>query len=158
MLRGIPGPTPSPIFGLEFLFRKKIFAEINVERRKEFGNVYGTWLGSIPLLMINDADVVKSVMVRDAHNFTDTNPFKKIRIRYLSSSFILKKGKEWKDGRNLVSPVFTTRKIKEIFEQFQKASKPLFSNIEDLIEEGKGDEIDVKDLLKNYQLDVIAKV
>ena len=136
----------------------KILAEINLERRKEFGNVYGTWLGSIPLLMVNDSDIAKSILVRDAHNFTDTNPFKKIQIRYLSTSFILKKNKEWRDGRNLVSPVFTTRKIKEIFLQFQRASKPLFSNIEALIEEGEGDEIDVKDLLKNYQLDVISKV
>lgn len=70
----------------------------------------------------------------------------------------MKKNKEWRDGRNLVSPVFTTRKIKEIFQQFQKSSKPLFDNIMGLIEEGKQDEIDMKDLLKNYQLDVIAKV
>ena len=109
------------------------------------------------MLVVNDPDMVKSILVRDAHNFSDTNPFRKIFIRYLSSSFIMKKNKEWKDGRNLVSPVFTTRKIKEIFQQFQKASKPLFSNIEDLIEQGRQDEIDVKDLMKNYQLDVIAK-
>ena len=150
--------APSPFAILSFAFGKKILAEINAERRKLFGKCYGTFLGSIPMLVVNDPDMVKSILVRDAHNFSDSNPFRKINIKYLAESFMMKKNKEWKDGRNLVSPVFTTRKIKEIFQQFQKASKPLFSNIEDLIEEGKQDEIDVKDLLKNYQLDVIAKV
>lgn len=56
----------------------------------------------------------------------------------------------------MITPVFTTRRIKDIYPQIQKASKPFFENIEGLIEEGK--DIDVRDLLKGWSLDVIAKV
>lgn len=66
-------------------------------------------------------------------------------------------GNEWKTHRALVSPVFTTKKIKDIFMHFQKASKPLFTNIENLIKTGRQDEVDTKDLLRKYSLDVIAK-
>lgn len=59
--------------------------------------------------------------------------------------------------RALVSPVFTTKKIKDIFSHFQKASEPLFLNIENLIKAGRQDEVDTKDLLRKYQVDVIAK-
>jgi hypothetical protein len=42
--------------------------------------------------------------------------------------------------------------------QFKKCSKTLISNIENLIKEGKQDDIEVRDLLKNFGLDVIGNV
>ena len=59
--------------------------------------------------------------------------------------------------RARASPVFTTKRIKDIFGHFAKASRPFFSNIDAMIEQGKQDQIDIKDLLKSYQLDVIGK-
>ena len=64
---------------------------------------------------------------------------------------------EWKSKRALISPIFTTKKIKNIFTTIQKATIPLFENIEALIKENKNDEIEIKDLLKGYSLDVIAR-
>ena len=146
--------APSLLLGLETLFLDT--PKVYLERSKKYGKVYGTFLGNFPLLVISDPEMAKEVTIKEGQNFTETNPIK-LNIKYFKDIFLLKKGKEWKDGRAIVSPVFTTKKIKEIFNQFQKASKPLFSNIESLIEEGKNDEIDIKLLLRNYGLDVIAK-
>ena len=60
----------------------------------------------------------------------------------------MKSGNEWKTARARASPVFTTKRIKDIFAHFQKASRPFFSNIDDMIEQGNQDKIDIKDLLK----------
>lgn len=51
-------------------------------------------------------------------------------------------------SRARASPVFTTKRIKEIFHHFHKASNPFFSNINSMIEQGKQDQIDIKELLK----------
>ena len=106
--------------------------------------------------MVTNTDMIKQIAIKNSNNFTDTQVIKS-KSRYLQDTFLQKTGHEWKEGRNRVSPVFTTKKIRDIFMHFEKASKSLFVNIDSMIAEGKQDEIDVKDLLKSYQLDVIAK-
>ena len=108
------------------------------------------------MLVVNDPEIAKIVTQKEAQNFLDINLLK-LNTKFFKDNFMVKKGQEWRNGRNLVTPVFTTRRIKDIFPAIQKASKPLFENIENLIKEGKQDEIDAKDLLKGYALDVIAK-
>ena len=109
--------------------------------------MYGSFFGSMPIIVVGDPQIGRDITIKEFSSFTDRNPIK-FNMRYLKDSFLFKAKKEWKDGRSLVSPVFTTKRIKDIFVHFEKASKPLFMNIEELIKEGKQDEIDIKDLLK----------
>ena len=109
--------------------------------------MYGFFLGTLPVICVGDPQMGRDITIKEFSSFTDRNPIK-FNMRYLKDSFLFKAKKEWKDSRSLVSPVFTTKRIKDIFVHFEKASKPLFMNIEELIKEGKQDEIDIKDLLK----------
>ena len=98
--------------------------DVENERREKYGSVFGIYMGTIPFLVVSDPEFCKIVTIKEAKNFTDTNTFKSNQ-RFFRDSFINKKGQEWKDGRNLVSPCFTARKIKEIYPQIQKAANPL---------------------------------
>ena len=64
---------------------------------------------------------------------------------------------EWKEGRNLVTPIFTIKRIKDIYPQIQSSANPFFENIEACIREGKEDAIDVKKFAKGYSLDIIGR-
>lgn len=108
------------------------------------------------MMVVCDPEIVKHIAIIDSQNFTDVNALKQSQ-KFFKDSFILKKGKAWKEGRNLVSPVFTTKRIKDIYSQIQSSTKPFFENIEKQIKEGKQNEIDVKKFAKGYSLDVIAK-
>ena len=121
--------------------------KINLQRRKKYGKLYGSYFGSMPVIVVGDPQMARDIMIKEFSSFTDRNPIK-FNMRYLQDSFLFKTKQEWKDGRSLVSPVFTTKRIKDIFVHFEKASKPLFMNIEEMIKDGKQDEIDIKDLLK----------
>ena len=135
-------------FGLEAMFEDP--AKINLQKRKKFGKLYGSFFGPRPMIVVGEPQMARDIMIKEFSSFTDRNPFK-VSLRYLSDSFLFKAKQEWKDGRSLVSPVFTTKRIKDIFIHFEKASKPLFMNIEEMIKDGKQDEIDIKDLLKVVQ-------
>lgn len=90
--------------------------KIHLERKKKLGNIYGSFIGDLPVIVVSDPEMIKTITIKESQNFTDTNPFK-LNIKYFKDTFLLKKGKEWKEGRGRVSPVFTTKKIKDIFLQ-----------------------------------------
>lgn len=175
--RGIPSVVQLPLFGLETLFEDPL--KINLQRRKKYGPLYGTYLGNMPIIVVADPEIAKvctlllsfssflelqlcSSVTNDLFNFYEH--FKIITIvafqnlndknlnnfnsKYIKESFTRKKGQAWKDGRALVSPVFSTRRVKEIYGHFQKASRPFFTNIDRMIEGGQQDEIDIKALLR----------
>lgn len=78
-----------------------------------------------------------------------SNSFKRIRLFEVQNKLT----DRFPSSRARASPVFTTKRIKEIFAHFQKASQPFFSNIEAMIEAGKQDKVDIKDLLKgNHEI------
>lgn len=96
------------------------------------------------------------VTIKEFNNFNDKN-LRNFNAKYIQESFTRKKGQAWKDGRAIVSPVFSTKRVKEIYVHFQKASKPFFANIDRMIDAGQQDEIDIKALLRGYSLDCVAK-
>ena len=130
--------------------------DVELERREQYGSVFGIYMGTIPFLVVSDPEIAKIVTIKEAKNFTDINTFK-VNQRFFKDSFITKKGQEWKNGRNLVTPCFTTKKIKEIYPQIKKSAAPYFENIDNLIEQGKNDEVDLKKFAKGFSLDVVGK-
>nr|WPM94889.1 cytochrome p450 4725A2 [Polyphagotarsonemus latus] len=154
--KGIKGPTPLPIFGnvLENFFWS--VNEIESFRLKEYGPVYGTYIGTYPLLMVSDPEIGKIVTTVNFNNFTDVNIFKNSQ-KIFKDSYILKKGQAWKDGRNLITSSFSKKKVKEIFSKIVDAASVSINNVEGLIKSNKQDEVDVKNLSKCFSLDVIAK-
>merc|ERR1711892_391243 len=69
-------------------------------------------------------------------------------------SFIFQKGVEWKKNRSLISPVFTTGKLKLMYNLLEKSG----SNLEDYVAKcsKQGQEIDAKETFSKFALDGIA--
>lgn len=74
--RGIKGPTPLPFFGntLESFFRD--IRDVDLGRPQKYGQVYGLYMGTIPVLTICDPEIIKHIAIKDAQNFTDVNAFR----------------------------------------------------------------------------------
>ena len=73
--RGIPGPRPHPVFGnfWDIVSRKYAVATAVKKWYDEFKNepVFGIYEGTKPLLVINDLELVKDVLIRDFSLFID---------------------------------------------------------------------------------------
>ena len=74
---GIPHPEPSFPFGTikEVATQKKHFNVMMKEQYKQFNaKVYGLYLNNRPVLVVNDPDIAKQIMVKDFNNFVDRQP------------------------------------------------------------------------------------
>ena len=87
--------VPSPILGLEFFFQNRM---LNLERRKKFGKVYGSYQGTQPVIIVSDAEMVKEITIKQFWNFSDRNA-SSLSVKYFRSSFLLKSGNDWKTSR-----------------------------------------------------------
>jgi len=73
--RGIPGPKPVYPFGTALRFvlpvwtGKKTVWELCAEYGRDYGGLSMIWIGSMPVLVLNDRDLIREVLVTDPTNF-----------------------------------------------------------------------------------------
>ena len=90
-------------------------------------------------LVINDLELAKRILIKDFEHFTDrtdlgnTTDIENEADRVFRQSFILLKGDAWKTQRSIMTPVFTSGKLKLMFpllakvKDYQLAEIPLTS-------------------------------
>ena len=62
--------------------------------------------------MVIDLDLVKTVLVKDFDHFQDRRAFSGFQNEYLDEMLTQLEGEKWRQARHLVSPVFTSGKLK----------------------------------------------
>ena len=111
-----PGTFPlgSPP-GWEMMSGKLAFTKLFDKQYKQFEGVkmYG-WYGSLgmPQLVIQDMDLVKDVLIKDFDHFVDRREISFGNNKYLANMLTVLTGEKWKVMRTLVSPVFTSGKLR----------------------------------------------
>ena len=111
-------------------------------------------------LVVNDLDIAKRMLIKDFNHFVDRTDFglkfdeKEETDMIFQNMFIMQKGDPWKIHRSLMSPVFTTGKLKLMYPLLVKTSQQLEKFIENKSQEGK--EIDSKETFFKFALDGIA--
>uniref|UniRef100_A0AAR2IIU9 unspecific monooxygenase n=1 Tax=Pygocentrus nattereri TaxID=42514 RepID=A0AAR2IIU9_PYGNA len=145
---GVPGPRPWPFFGT-FLSYRKGFYKFDTECYKKYGKIWGIYDGRLPILMVLDIEMIKSIMVKDCYSvFTNrrlAGPF--------ADAVSVVKDEKWKRIRGSLSPFFTSGRLKEIFPIADTYGDRF---IENLKKRNPEDGIKIKDVLAPYSMDVVA--
>jgi cytochrome P450 len=150
--RGISGPEPSIPFGNILRPKGKGWHHLDVERHAKYGKVYGVYQGTNPVLVIADSELLKDVLVRDFTSFADRNTsFHRIQ----KQSLITTKGKRWREQRTIMSPTFTSGKMKAMHHLIKSAISNLLDHMESRMMNGTA-EFENKDLYGDLTLGVIA--
>merc|ERR1712227_526205 len=168
--RGIPYSVPSFPFGSihnwKALFSSKgnsseayrAYLETDLMKEKVFG-AYGH-VDRDEVLLINDIDIAKRMLIKDFDHFVDRTDLglkfdhSKLGDRIFANMFIVQKGDVWKTQRSLMSPAFTTGKLKLMYPLLLKVSKQLEEYISECAD--KNVEIDCKETFSKFALDAIA--
>lgn len=105
-----------------------------------------------PFLMIRDLDLIKRITIKDFDHFQDHLAFDSIKTDpLLSKSLISLSGENWKRMRATISPVFTTSKMKFLYNLIEQCAQ----NFTDHFDQ-KEIQVEMKELLSKFANDVIA--
>ncbi|NXM74906.1 CP3AO protein, partial [Serilophus lunatus] len=149
---GIPGPRPLPFFGTCLEYRKGLL-EFDSSCYKKYGKIWGFYDGRFRMLAVTDPQIIKSVLVKECYT-TFTNRRNLDLSGVLKNSVSLAEDEEWKRLRTVLSPTFSSGKLKEMFPIIKHYGEILVKNVQKRVKED--DRLAVKDIFGSYSMDVVT--
>ncbi|CAF1390671.1 unnamed protein product [Adineta steineri] len=150
---GMPGPAPIPFFGDIFSIIHKGLNKYDMDLIQKYGKVIGLSDGKEPTILVSDPDLLRNVLIKDSHLFIN-----RYVIRGISGPFehglLTLQDEEWKNARTIVSPTFSTAKLKSMYNLMDEVSDMYNKRLLDYAD--KQEIFDVKVLNGQYTLDNIA--
>ncbi|KAK9752568.1 Cytochrome P450 [Popillia japonica] len=117
---------------------------------------FGSYDGSIPLLVLKDPEIIKQVTVKAFDHFLNHKPIVPDGIDPLwSKNLFSLKDTEWREMRSTLSPSFTSSKMKIIFSLMTECAD---NYVNYFLKQKNPIEIELKDTTTRYTNDVIATV
>lgn len=167
LFKNIGVPYIEPTFPLgntqDSVFKQKHFAYISQDfyrKLKAGGHDYGgVFLFKAAALLVVDPEFAKTIMVRDFAHFVDRGVFYNKRDDPLSANLFFLEGDEWRRLRNVISPTFTSGKMKQMFHTILDIGDGLVQLMHELVSTADGEaaeSIDVREYLARFTTDVIG--
>ncbi|MBN3306390.1 CP3AR protein, partial [Amia calva] len=146
---GIPGPRPLPFLGSFFEYRKGLH-KFDLECFQKYGKIWGIFEGRKPLLFTMDTSMIKSIMVKECYSlFTNRRDMKLMGPMYDSLTVV--KDEKWKRIRSVISPSFTSGRLKDVFPIVKQYADTLVTNLQN-----KDQTVQIKDFIGPYSMDVVT--
>ncbi|XP_073325890.1 cytochrome P450 3A40-like [Pagrus major] len=149
---GVPGPKPWPFIGT-FLEYTKGIHNFDTECYQKYGKTWGLYDGRQPVLAIMDTAMIKMILVKECYSvFTNRRDFG--LNGPLRDAVSIVEDEEWKRIRSVLSPSFTSGRLKEMYTIMLHHSSNLMRSLQKKVE---ADEvIEVKEVFGPYSMDVVT--
>uniref|UniRef100_UPI00398ECA9E cytochrome P450 3A30-like n=1 Tax=Pristiophorus japonicus TaxID=55135 RepID=UPI00398ECA9E len=149
---GVPGPRPLPFIGT-FLWYRKGFFNFDTECYKKYGKIWGIYDARQPILSIMDTELIKTIFIKEFYTlFTNRRNFG--LNGPLAESISIVEDEQWKRIRSVLSPTFTSGRLKEMFPVINHYANNL---VEFAGKKAKLNEsVDLKDIFGMYGMDVVT--
>ncbi|XP_074644704.1 cytochrome P450 3A4-like [Tubulanus polymorphus] len=157
--RGIPGPQPNILFANAVQLQELGPSQTVRKWTQKYGSTYGYYeSANTPVLVTSDLDVIQQVFVKEFSKFSarklfaiGDDPSKPENI-----SMFLAEGFRWKRLRSIVSPAFSTNKMKKMTPLVQDCIGTMMESLDAKNKQGKT--FDILQIFQGLTLDVIASV
>ncbi|XP_076625105.1 cytochrome P450 9e2-like [Colletes latitarsis] len=156
---GIPHEPAIPIFGHigPVLFRRSFLGEYGQRMYDRFADAkyFGFYIFTTPMIVIRDPELITSIAIKNFDSFTDHLSMGNEDVDPLSGKglFFLR-GDRWREMRKLLSPAFTSGKMKIMFNLVSDCADRFTEHVATESQEGKVFEL--KELFGRYGTDMIA--
>ncbi|KAK9299922.1 hypothetical protein QLX08_007225 [Tetragonisca angustula] len=156
---GIVHGPPSPLFGnMGSLIKRQITLldlVIKTYQLDPKAKYVGFYEFLTPVIVLRDLDLIKAVTMKNVEHFPDHRSLVNTKVDpMLGGMLFMLNGDQWKDHRNMLSPTFTSSKIKTMFKLMSECASRFAEHLSNLREEQR--EMEMKGLLAKYTNDVIA--
>lgn len=155
---GIPvPPIDSLISGHADAFLNKTQFELVGQWLKEYGDVFGFFLGDVPFVVIKDADMINDIFAQEFRKFSERGNLLHIYEFHplFTGNLIFTKGSEWKDTRNAMAQFFTLAKMKSVMPSLIDAQHQFLEILGGIADAGT--EFDIGSRLERLTFDVVSK-
>eukprot|EP00731_Ephydatia_muelleri_P012083 Em0006g977a len=155
---GIPGPRPRIFWGnAQELIERCMIPSYHYYYDK-FGPICGWYVGARPVLFIADIEMLKIILVKEFDSFIDRedNPVSLFNQFGLPLDLLQAQGETWRNARHLITPTFTSNKIKLMVPLIQDSCTVLVQKMKDIAESGNS--ADVWRTFGAFTLDSILSV
>lgn len=150
---GIPGPRPDLLDG-NYSQLKEDRIEVMERWIKQYGKVFGYYVGEVPYMVLTDVEMIKQCFVKEAGTFHDRPRFV-ITTEPFASCIITLEGEEWKKVRTVLNPSFSASKMKLMTQIMGSCTDEMLEVVEDRAK--KGEVVEMFSVAQGLSLDVIAK-
>ncbi|XP_030069132.1 cytochrome P450 3A29-like isoform X2 [Microcaecilia unicolor] len=120
---------------------------------KKYGKIWGIYDGRKPVLVVSDPAIVKTILVKECYTLF-TNRWDRSLGGPLESSLTRAKDEQWKRIRTILSPTFTSGRLKEMFPIMKHYGDILVKNVQKKVE--KEEPFVMKDIFGAYSADVVT--
>ncbi|XP_042864014.1 cytochrome P450 9e2-like [Penaeus japonicus] len=157
--KGVPTPPMLPIIGhLHNTLIPSMRCDFETEAYHNHGGskFCGMYSFYQPFLLVGDPELLRLIYVKDFDYFMDRRPFKMTssKDKVMANMLSLKTGEEWKKLRSVMSPTFTSGKMKGMFSLVCQKADDLVSFC--LKEARTKPSVDMKYNFGRYTMDTIA--
>ncbi|XP_004391139.1 cytochrome P450 3A4-like [Trichechus manatus latirostris] len=149
---GIPGPKPLPFVGNVLAYHKGMW-NFDMKCSKKYGKLWGFYEGQLPVIAITDPCMIKTVLVKECYSIF-TNRRNIGPIGFMKSAISISEDEEWKRLRTLLSPTFSSGKLKEMFPIISQFGDMLVKHLREAAHKGKP--VSLKCIFGAYSMDVIT--
>lgn len=152
--KGVPHHTFWQYLRVVYDLYTKPLHEVVRKNYKTYGRIYGSYQGTVPTLVVGDPDLLSDVLVKDFKSFSDKSEAQQIGTDVWKKVVMNLSGEEWKRVRNILSPAFTSAKLKTtVFKLSQLAGRAV-TRLENA---ALGDmPLEVNEVFENYAMDSTA--
>ncbi|XP_015793899.1 cytochrome P450 3A41-like [Tetranychus urticae] len=138
-----PKPKPKPL------------TKVYLEGVETYGKIYGTYNGLNPALVLAEPDLLRAVCVKDFHSFPQG--FNQVFVSSIERNFLtVLYGQKWKRLRSILTPTFSSAKIKKMFHLIKVCNEEAQKQLLKLASSSEPD-LNPAQFWSAYNLDIIAK-
>ncbi|KAH0547061.1 hypothetical protein KQX54_016896 [Cotesia glomerata] len=157
---GIPHPKRLAIFGnmAPLIFQRETFVGhiSNIYNMFKEPKYVGFYDFGMPVAMIRDLDLIKSITVKHFDHFIDHRGFTDPEIEPLFGNNLFSlRGDRWREIRTLLTPAFTSSKMKGMFKLMSECANIFTDALVKQVKD-RANEFSSKDIFTRYTNDAIA--
>uniref|UniRef100_A0A8P4G5Z6 unspecific monooxygenase n=1 Tax=Dicentrarchus labrax TaxID=13489 RepID=A0A8P4G5Z6_DICLA len=145
---GIPGPKPVMYWGTLGSFKLR-----SIKCKSVFVSIFSMYELKLPMLAVMDPEMLKTILVKEC--FTYFTNRRNLRLNGdLYDAVSIAEDDQWRRIRNILSPSFTSGRIKEMFTIMKHHSHKLTTCLQSKVR--NGEVVNIKDFFGPYSMDVMV--
>ncbi|KAG4066368.1 hypothetical protein HA402_000592 [Bradysia odoriphaga] len=157
--QGLPNLPPVPVFGnvLPSMLGKESAVDLFTRSYNKFkySKIHGMFSFNQILYIVTDPELVKRMTIKDFDHFVNHNELLSKFDRVFGKTLFGMKGQLWKDMRSTLSPIFTSSKMKSMYDLLYHHVQDFIKHFESKAGNGTVD-IDALEIFTRFTADGIA--